>query len=108
MKKVLCLVMTTGVLAVIGCQPTKPEDVAKAFVNKQISASQGVDLDTSGLKYEMFEETDGTARVLVSGDIAVEAELNLVKTGGKWTVAGNEPEVGELEKPAETDQTNAH
>lgn len=107
MKKVLCLVIATGLLAVIGCQPNKPEDVAKAYMNQQISAQQGVDLDTSGLKYEMVEETEGTAKVLVSGDVAVQAELNLVKTGGKWTVAGNEPEVGEPEKPAETSHSKA-
>jgi hypothetical protein len=100
--------MAMGILAVIGCQPSKPEDVAKAFMNQQISAHQGFDLDTSGLKYEIVEETAGTAKVLVSGDIAVEAALNLVKTGGKWAVAGNEPEVVEPEKPAETSHTNAH
>lgn len=108
MKKLSYWVMAIGILAVIGCQPSKPEDVAKAFMNQQISAHQGFDLDTSGLKYEIVEETPGTSKVLVSGNIAVEAELNLVKTGGKWTLAGNEPEVGEPEKAAETHHTDAH
>jgi hypothetical protein len=102
MKRVLCLIMAMGVLAILGCQPDKPEDVAKAFMNQQISAHQGFDFDTSGLSYEMLEETDGTAKVLVSGAITVNAELNLVKAGGKWTVASNAPDVGEPEKPAET------
>jgi hypothetical protein len=108
MKKLLYCVMAMGILAVIGCGPNKPEDAAKAFMNQQISAHQGFDLDTSGLTYEIVEETPGTSKVLVSGDIAVEAELSLVKTGGKWVVAGNEPEVGEPEKAAETNHTDAH
>jgi hypothetical protein len=107
MKKALCLIMMTGLWAVIGCQPNKPEDAAKAFINQQISAHQGVDLDTSGLKYEIVEQTDGTAKALVSGDIAVEAEIDLVKTGGKWKVAGEMPEAGEPEKPAETGHSTA-
>jgi 3-keto-L-gulonate-6-phosphate decarboxylase len=102
MKKVLCLVMAMGVLAVVGCMQSKPEDAAKAFMNQQISAHQGIDLDTAGLTYEITAQTDGTAKVLVSGDIAVEAELDLVKSGGKWVVAGNAPEAGEPEEPAET------
>ena len=99
--------MATGLVGIIGCQPNKPEDVAKAFMNQQISAHQGFDLDTSGLKYEMVEETDGTARVLVSGDITINAALNLVKTDGKWTVAANAPDVGEPEKSAETGHSTA-
>jgi hypothetical protein len=101
MKKALCLIVATGLWAVIGCQPSKPEDVAKAYMNQQISAHEGVDLDTSGLKYEVVEESADTAKVLVSGDIAVTAELNLVKTGGKWSLSGNAPEVDESEKPTE-------
>jgi protein-disulfide isomerase len=108
MKKVLCLIVATGLLAVIGCQQSKPENVAKAYMNQQISAHQGLDLDTSGLKYEVAEETADTAKVLISGDIEVKAELNLVKTGGKWTVSGNAPEAGEPEKPAETSHETSH
>ncbi|MEJ2642293.1 MAG: hypothetical protein P8010_22275 [Desulfosarcinaceae bacterium] len=102
MKKVLCLIVATGLLTVIGCQPSKPEDAAKAYMNQQITAHEGFDLDTSGLKYEVVEESADTAKVLVSGDIAVTAELNLVKTGNKWSLSGNALEAGEPEKPAET------
>jgi hypothetical protein len=108
MKKVLCLIVATGLLAVIGCQPSQPEDVAKAFMNQQIAAHQGFDLDTSGLNYELVEESAETAKVLVSGDIAVTAELNLVKTGGKWTISGNAPAAGKPEKPAEARHDEGH
>jgi ABC-type dipeptide/oligopeptide/nickel transport system permease component len=107
MKKALYLVMVMGVLVIFGCMQSKPEDAAKAYMNQQIPAHQGLDLDTSGLKYELVEETAGSAKVLVSGDIAVEAELNLVKTGGKWTLAGDAPEAVEAEKPAETRHSTA-
>jgi hypothetical protein len=110
MKKALCLIMATGLLALVGCQPSKPEDVAKAYMNQQISAHEGFDLDTSGLKYEIVEQTEGTAKVLVSGDIAVQAQLDLVKTGGKWTLSENAPEAEaeEPEMPAETSHEATH
>jgi hypothetical protein len=108
MKKVLCFIVATGLLASVGCQPTKPEDVAKAYMNQQISAHQGVDLDTSGLEYQVVEESADTAKVLVSGDIAVTAELNLVKIGGKWSLSEKAPESGEPEEPAETSSEPGH
>jgi hypothetical protein len=102
------LIVAMGLLAVIGCQPSKPEDVAKAFMNQQISEHEGFDLDTSGLKYEVVEESADTAKVLVSGDIAVTAELNLVKEGGKWSLSGNAPEAEKTEASAETSHETRH
>ena len=86
MKSVVCFVLAMGLLAVAGCQKSKPEDAARAFMNRQIPAHQGFDLDTSGLEYKVVQESSDTAKVLITGDIEVNAELNLVKADGGWKV----------------------
>lgn len=107
MKRIICLVMVVGLLAVAGCQKNKPEDAARAFMNRQITAHQGLGLDTSGLKYNRVEETGDTAKVLISGDITVKAELNLVKIGGKWQVAEKGEGAKKQAEPAETGHQKA-
>ena len=107
MKKVMCFVMATGLLAVVGCQKSKPEDAAKAFMNQRIAAHQGFDLDTSGLDYKIVEQNEETAKVMVSGDIAVKAELDLVKSDGKWMVAQKGQGEGNPEKSAGNEHPKA-
>ena len=87
MKSVICLVLAMGLLALAGCQQSKPEDAARAFMNRQIPAHKGMDLDTSGLEYQVVQESGDAAKVLITGDIEVKAELNLIKTDGEWKVA---------------------
>jgi hypothetical protein len=87
MKHAICWVMVLGLMAVMGCQSKKPEDVAREFMDRQITAHEGFELDTSKLDYDVIEEGSDTAKVAVSGEIAVEGEIPLVKTDGKWVVA---------------------
>ena len=102
MKRILCLAMGVGLLAVVGCQKSNPEDAARAFVDRQITAHKGFELDTSELEYKTFEQEGDTAKVLVTGDIEVKGEVNLVKKNGKWVVGESEPALPGAEAPQET------
>lgn len=92
MKRIVCSIMVLGLLTMFGCQPNKPEDVAKKFMSRQITAHEGFDLDTSKLAYEVVEESGDSAKIAVTGDIAVEGEILLVKTAGRWMVAEKAPQ----------------
>lgn len=100
MKGIICSIMVLGWLMVLGCQPSKPEDVAKKFMSRQITAHEGFDLDTSKLQYEVIEAGDDSAKVAVTGDIAVQGEILLVKTAGQWAVAEKTPQSEPAAEPS--------
>jgi hypothetical protein len=98
MKKIFCIMIAMGVVAAVGCAKQEPEDAAKALVEKQIAAKhQGFVFDTSDLDYEVVEEGDDFARVIVSGEIEVKGEIALVREGKKW-VPGQPPASAEKSK----------
>jgi hypothetical protein len=98
MKKIFCILMALGVVAAVGCAKQEPEDAAKTLVEKQIATKhQGFVFDTSDLDYEVVEEGDDFARVIVSGEIEVKGEIALVKKGQEW-VPGQPPAPAEKSK----------
>ena len=89
MKRMMCVLVVLGLAAFLGCAKQAPEDAAKEMVEKLIATKHpGFVLDTSDLNYEVVEQADDFARVLVSGEIEVKGEVTLVREGKKWVVGG--------------------
>lgn len=88
MKKILCLLAVVAMVMTVGCAEKKPEDAAKKLVDQLIAKThKGFELDTSGLNYKVLEQTGDSAKVAVTGDIAVKGEVSLVKRAGRWVLA---------------------
>ena len=90
MQKIMSLIMMTGFMMLLGCQQQKPVDVARDFMNRQISAHQGFELDTSQVTYKLVEESGESAKVAVSGEIRIKGEVVLKKVGTQWKIADRE------------------
>ena len=102
MKRILCILAAVGLATMIGCAKQAPEDAAKAIVEKQIATKhQGFIFDTSDLDYDVVEEGEDFARVVVSGEIDVSGEIALVKKGGKWVIGGRPAPTPRAEAPVE-------
>ena len=100
MKRMLCLVMVVGMVAMFGCAQEKPEAAAKKIFEQQVAGHEGLELDTSGLDYDLIEQVEDKALVEVSGLMPVKATIPLVKKQGKWVLDIPTEEV-EVEAPAE-------
>lgn len=100
MKRMLCLVMVVGIVAMFGCAQEKPEAAAKKIFERQVAGHEGLQLDTSGLDYDLIEQVEDKAVVEVSGLMPVKATIPLVKKQGKWVLDIPTEEV-EGEAPAE-------
>ena len=100
MKHMLCLVMVVGIVAMFGCAQEKPEAAAKKIFEQQVAGHEGMELDTSGLDYDLIEQVEDKALVEVSGLMPVKATIPLVKKQGKWILDIPTEEV-EVEAPAE-------
>mgnify|MGYP000035347453 CR=1 FL=1 len=87
MKRLMCLILVIGLAAMFGCAQEQPEEAAKKIFEQQVAGHEGLELDTSGLAYIIVEQEDDTALVEVSGNMAVKAEIPLVKKGGQWVMA---------------------
>ena len=93
--------MAIGLVAAVGCAKQEPEDAAKALVEKQIATKhQGFIFDTSDLDYDVVEEGEDFARVVVSGEIEVTGEIALIKKGKKWVVGQLPAPVDKPEAPS--------
>jgi hypothetical protein len=86
MKRMLCLVMVVGIVVMFGCAQEKPEAAAKKIFEQQVAGHEGLELDTSGLDYDLIEEVEDKALVEVSGLMPVKATIPLVKKQGKWVL----------------------
>lgn len=87
MKKITCLILVLGVAVMFGCAQEEPEAAAKKIFEQQVAGHQGLELDTSGLVYNIVEQGEDNVLVEISGDMAVKASLPLVKKGGQWVLA---------------------
>lgn len=100
MKKTLYLLLALAILTLFGCGADKPEAAARKIFEQQVQGAghEGLALDTSDLVFDLLEKDDNTALVAVSGRMAVNATLPLVKRQGQWVLdmpagetAGNAP-----------------
>lgn len=93
MKRICCLLLVLGLATIMGCAQEKPEAAAQKIFERQVQAAahEGLQMDVSGLEYEMVEEGEGRAVVEVTGLMPVKATIPLVQQKGKWV----------LEKPVE-------
>lgn len=102
MKRLMCLILVIALAAMVGCAQEQPEEAAKKIFEQQVAGHEGLELDTSGLAYIIVAQEDETALVEVSGNMAVKAEIPLVKKGGQWVMAiPVEEATGEDPSPAE-------
>jgi hypothetical protein len=86
MKRLMCLILVLGLAGMFGCAQEQPEAAAKKVFEQQVAVHEGLELDTSGLAYTLVEQEGDTALVEVSGNMAVKAEILLVKKGGQWAM----------------------
>ena len=100
MKKLFYLLLVLSLLPVFGCAQEKPEAAAKKIFEHQVAGHEGLQLDASGLAYDLVAQDGDRALVEVTGVMPVKATIALVKQHGKWV-----PDVpgqgGEAEAPAE-------
>lgn len=89
MKRLLCVLLVVGISALLGCAQEKPEAAAKKIFEEQVqvAAHEGLQMDTSGLDYDLVEENDERAVVEVTGLMPVKATIPLVKQKGAWVLA---------------------
>ncbi len=84
-KRIWCLFLL-GVL-IMGCAEQKPEEAARRIVDQQVAIHhEGFELDTAKVSYKVVAQDDQTAKVAVSGNIAVQALIPLKKKGGEWVL----------------------
>ena len=86
MKKIFYLILVLGLLFTFGCAQEKPEAAAKKIVEQQVAGHEGLQLDTSGLDYELIAQDGDRALVEVTGVMPVKATIPLVKQQGKWVL----------------------
>lgn len=87
MKKIYCVMLVLGVAVMFGCAQDEPQAVAKKIFEQQVAGHEGLELDTSGLAYQVVEQGEDNVLVEISGSMAVKASLPLVKKGGQWVLA---------------------
>ena len=87
MKKLLVLVVAVSVLFVAGCGTDTPEGDASDYINKSLAFDKNIELDASGLTYEVEEEADGKTVVTVSGTIKCDGKMVFLKKDGGWELA---------------------
>ena len=100
MKRLMCLLFVIGLTTMFGCAQEKPEAAAKKIVEQQVAGHEGLQLDTSGLDYDLIEQDGDRAWVQVTGLMPVKATIPLVKKQGKW-ILDIPAEAIEAEPPAE-------
>ena len=100
MKKLFYWILALSLLLVFGCAQEKPEAAAKKIFEKQVASHEGIQLDTSGLDYDLVQQDGDRALVEVTGLMPVKATLPLVKNQGKW-ILDIPTEAIEAEPPAE-------
>jgi hypothetical protein len=88
MKRFSSLLLVVSLVVVFGCAQEKPEAAAQKIFERQlaVAAHEGVEMDPSGLDYDIVEEGEGRAVVAVTGLMPVKATLPLVKQQGKWVL----------------------
>ncbi len=93
MKKLFFLILALSLLLFFGCAQEKPEAAAKKIFEQQVAGHEGLQLDTSGLAYELVEQDGDRALVEVTGLMPVKAKIPLVRKQGKWVMAATVEEV---------------
>jgi len=93
MKPICALLLAASILLFFGCAQEKPEAAAKKIFEQQVAGHEGLQLDTSGLDYELVEQDGDRALVEVTGLMPVKAKVPLVKKQGKWVMAAPAEEV---------------
>ncbi|MFC1828816.1 hypothetical protein ACFL0O_04305 [Thermodesulfobacteriota bacterium] len=87
MKKTLCIICCFGFFTITGCDIFKkappPETVGKKYIEERF---KGDDFDVSGLQYTVVNQAKDKAFVKISGTIAFNEELQLVKKDGVWQI----------------------
>ncbi|MBW1841369.1 MAG: hypothetical protein JRI75_06205 [Deltaproteobacteria bacterium] len=87
MKKIICIVCCLGFFTVTGCDILKkappPEAVGKKYIEERF---KGAGFDVSGLQYTVVNQAEDKASVKISGTIAFNEELQLVKKDGIWQI----------------------
>lgn len=88
MKRFYALLLVAFLLVVFGCAQEKPEAAAQKIFERQlaVAAHEGMEMDPSGLDYDIVEESGDRALVEVTGLMPVKATLPLVKQQGKWVL----------------------
>ena len=99
MKPICALLLAASMLLFFGCAQEKPEAAAQKIFEQQVAGHEGLQLDTSGLDYNLVEQGEDKALVEVSGLMPVKATIPLVKKQGKW-VLDVPHEAVEAEAPA--------
>ena len=97
MKHFFCFLLIAGLATVMGCAQEKPEAAAKKIFDEQlqVAAHEGMQMDPSGLDYDIVEEGEDRVIVEVTGLMPVKATIPLVKQKGKWVLempTGSAPE----------------
>lgn len=87
MKKLFYWILALSLLLVFGCAQEKPEAAAKKIFEQQVAGHEGLQLDTSGLAYDLIAQDGDRALVEVTGLMPVKASIPLVKKQGKWVLA---------------------
>ena len=87
MKRIICLLVVFGLVVMFGCAQEKPEAAAKKIFEQQVAGHEGLQLDTSGLDYDLIQQDGDRALVEVTGLMPVKATIPLVKKQGKWILA---------------------
>ena len=86
MKPICALLLAASMLLFFGCAQEKPEAAAQKIFEEQVAGHEGLQLDTSGLDYNLVEQEEDKALVEVSGLMPVKATIPLVKKQGKWVL----------------------
>jgi hypothetical protein len=86
MQKVICFALLVGLIVFFGCAQEKPEAAAKKIFEKQVAGHEGLQLDASGLDYELIAQDGDRALVEVTGVMPVKATIALLKQHGKWVL----------------------
>jgi hypothetical protein len=100
MKKLFYWILALSLLLVFGCAQEKPEAAAKKIFEKQVAGHGGVQLDASGLDYDLVEQDGDRAWVEVTGLMPVKATIPLAKKQGKWILDTPTEAIG-VEPPPE-------
>ncbi len=104
-----CVVIIIGYVFLT--HKSDPVDIARDYVEELFI---GIECDLTGLKYTITQESDYAAKIKISGKIAYEDELTLVKEDGKWVITTKEisfdtPETGlEQEQEAHESEKPTH
>ena len=93
MKHFFSFLLIVGLATTMGCAQEKPEAIFEQQL--QVAAHEGLQMDPSGLDYDIVEENDDRVVVEVTGLMPVKATIPLVKKKSKWVLAVPTDEVPE-------------